>query len=116
MENFGSMQRDDAHISGEENRLAFLKEVRSRNGEDVEAILREVLFQLIKLKKSKDALGELELFLPSSPFQENAVMHIYASVLSLANSQQSNGSFSGIAMSETGPGRQRTCGSRPRRG
>ncbi|KAG7096760.1 hypothetical protein E1B28_004172 [Marasmius oreades] len=61
--------------------LALLRELMLHNSADREAILQEMIFRLIMLERYREALDELELYLPSFPYQDNPVLHTYAGLL-----------------------------------
>ncbi|KAF9268146.1 hypothetical protein L218DRAFT_597969 [Marasmius fiardii PR-910] len=63
--------------------LALLRELMLHNSADREAILQEMIFRLIILERYGEALDELELYLPSFPYQDNPVLHTYAGLLCL---------------------------------
>jgi len=60
--------------------------------DDREAILKELVFRLIRAGKCREALDELELYLPSFPYQDNPTLHIYAGLASLYLAQPASGS------------------------
>ncbi|KAG6821541.1 hypothetical protein H0H93_000050 [Arthromyces matolae] len=65
------------------NRLDYLRTMMLRHQDERENILAELVVQLIKSGRHKEALDELELYLPSFPFQDNPVLHIYAALICL---------------------------------
>ncbi|KAL0573963.1 hypothetical protein V5O48_007978 [Marasmius crinis-equi] len=81
----------DSHSRGEDvpKQLAFLRELMLHIGSEREVILQEMIFRLIILERYQDALDELELYLPSFPYQDNPVLHTYAGLLCLYLSQSS---------------------------
>ncbi|THH12211.1 hypothetical protein EW145_g133 [Phellinidium pouzarii] len=48
-----------------------------------EYILQEIILQLADAGRFQEALDELDLYLPSFPYQDNPVLHFYAGLLSL---------------------------------
>ncbi|CCM05556.1 uncharacterized protein FIBRA_07783 [Fibroporia radiculosa] len=48
-----------------------------------EAILKELVLRLIECGMYRRALDEIDLYLPSFPYQDNPVLHIYAGLLAL---------------------------------
>ncbi|KAI0796879.1 hypothetical protein C8Q75DRAFT_802551 [Abortiporus biennis] len=48
-----------------------------------ESILLELVLQLIYAKQYRKALDELQLYLSSPPFDDNATLHVYAGLVSL---------------------------------
>ncbi|KAK1233309.1 hypothetical protein PQX77_003535 [Marasmius sp. AFHP31] len=69
--------------------LALLRELMLHIPSDREVILQEMIFRLIILERYQDALDELELYLPSFPYQDSPVLHTYAGLLSFCLSQSS---------------------------
>ncbi|TFL00554.1 hypothetical protein BDV98DRAFT_569201 [Pterulicium gracile] len=57
-----------------------------------ESLLKELVLHLIALERHKEALDELELYLPSFPYQENAAFHLYAGLLCFGMAQGSSSS------------------------
>ncbi|KAE9410038.1 hypothetical protein BT96DRAFT_912909 [Gymnopus androsaceus JB14] len=53
-------------------------------------LLKELIFQLIQAGHHREALDELELYLPSFPYQDNPVLHIYAGLLCFYLSQENS--------------------------
>jgi len=64
-------------------RLDYLRVMMLRCPENRLSILQELLLQLISGGHHREALDELDLYLPSFPFQDNAVLHMYAGLLYL---------------------------------
>ncbi|GLB34000.1 putative RNA polymerase I specific initiation factor [Lyophyllum shimeji] len=60
-----------------------------RNQDDREHILQELIIQLIQSERHREALDELELYLPTFPYQNNPILHIYAGLISLYLAQPS---------------------------
>ncbi|KIK67827.1 hypothetical protein GYMLUDRAFT_36605 [Collybiopsis luxurians FD-317 M1] len=50
-------------------------------------LIKELVFRLIFAGRHREALDELELYLPSFPYADNAVLHIYAGLLCFYLSQ-----------------------------
>jgi len=50
-----------------------------------------MILRLITVGQHKDALDELELYLPSFPYQDNTVLHVYAGLLCLYIGQRTSG-------------------------
>ncbi|XP_006460360.1 hypothetical protein AGABI2DRAFT_67080 [Agaricus bisporus var. bisporus H97] len=53
-----------------------------------EEMLKELILLYIMSNRYQDALDELELYLPSFPYQDNPILHIYAGLLSLQLAQK----------------------------
>ncbi|KAK7054238.1 hypothetical protein R3P38DRAFT_2856048 [Favolaschia claudopus] len=66
-----------------ERTIEFLRVMMLHHPEDREVILKEMVLRLINSERQRDALDELELYLPSFPYQDNALLHLYAGLLSL---------------------------------
>ncbi|KIK04643.1 hypothetical protein K443DRAFT_404091 [Laccaria amethystina LaAM-08-1] len=64
-------------------RLDYLRSMMLQHPDEREAILQELIFYLVLSGKCRDALDELELYLPSFPYQDNPVFHTYAGLISL---------------------------------
>ncbi|KAG6903449.1 hypothetical protein C0995_005472 [Termitomyces sp. Mi166 len=65
------------------NRLEYLRTMMLRHQEEREKILTELVVQLIQSGRHREALDELELYLPSFPYQDNPVLHVYAGLICL---------------------------------
>ncbi|KAJ4479320.1 hypothetical protein J3R30DRAFT_3477521 [Lentinula aciculospora] len=52
------------------------------------AVIKELIFRLIFSGRQREALDELELYLPSFPYQDNPVLHVYAGLLCFYLSQE----------------------------
>ncbi|KAF4601964.1 hypothetical protein EYR40_005165 [Pleurotus pulmonarius] len=92
---------------------------------DREAILQELIINLINASKYQEALSELDLYsfalscfhgpkltlvrryLPTFPYQENPMLHMFAGMLSLYLAQPSSGEYIRQG-SQTAPERGRT--------
>ncbi|KAI0638332.1 hypothetical protein C8Q77DRAFT_1153995 [Trametes polyzona] len=51
--------------------------------EERESILKELVLHLIRSGMHRRAMEELDLYLPSYPYQDNPVLHIYAGLIAL---------------------------------
>ncbi|KAK0206739.1 hypothetical protein DFS33DRAFT_1486309 [Desarmillaria ectypa] len=90
---------------GSSKRLAFLREMMLQLPDKREMILKEVILRQIMAGHFKQALDELELYLPSFPYQDDPVLHNYAGLLSLYLSQPSiNGVNDGMLSLDVTPG------------
>ncbi|KZT29265.1 hypothetical protein NEOLEDRAFT_1174983 [Neolentinus lepideus HHB14362 ss-1] len=67
--------------------IDFLRSMMLRYPEEKQTILRELVLRLIQAGKYKEALDELDLYLPSFPYQDNPVLHAYAGLVALYLSQ-----------------------------
>ncbi|CAA7259614.1 unnamed protein product [Cyclocybe aegerita] len=72
------------------NAVDYLRAMMLHCPDDRESILQELVFRLLLLGKCREALDELELYLPSFPYQDNPVFHVYAGLccIFLAQPQQ----------------------------
>ncbi|KAJ7781029.1 hypothetical protein B0H16DRAFT_1496884 [Mycena metata] len=64
-------------------RIEFLRVMMLQHPDDRENILKELVLRLIISKQYSEALDDLELYLPSVPYQDNPLLHLYAGLLSL---------------------------------
>ncbi|TFK28885.1 hypothetical protein FA15DRAFT_583830 [Coprinopsis marcescibilis] len=64
-------------------KLDYLRAMMLQKLEQRETILQEVILRFIHRRQYKEALNELELYLPAFPFQDNPVLHTYAGLLAL---------------------------------
>ncbi|EIN10849.1 hypothetical protein PUNSTDRAFT_100676 [Punctularia strigosozonata HHB-11173 SS5] len=65
------------------NAIALLKSMMRQNPNIRETILREIIVRQIRSGQHRTALNDLEFYLPSFPFHDNAVLHLYAGMLAL---------------------------------
>ncbi|KAI9466960.1 hypothetical protein BJY52DRAFT_1235513 [Lactarius psammicola] len=63
--------------------INFLRVMMLQHPEEREALVQELVLSLVIAGRERDALDELELYLPSLPYQENPVLHTYAGLLGL---------------------------------
>ncbi|KAJ7929990.1 hypothetical protein B0H13DRAFT_2228379 [Mycena leptocephala] len=63
-------------------KVEFLRLMMLQHAEDRETILKELVLRLILAEQYREALDELELYLPSLPYQDNPLLHIYAGLIS----------------------------------
>jgi len=70
-------------ILGTSKHIEFLRVMMLRNPEERESLLQELVLSLALAGRECDALDELELYLPSPPYQDNSVLHTYAGLLCL---------------------------------
>ncbi|KAK0243009.1 hypothetical protein EDD85DRAFT_947154 [Armillaria nabsnona] len=77
----------DEHDSSK--KIAFLHEMMLQSPDKRETILKEIILRNIMAGQFRKALDELELYLPSFPYQDDPVLHNYAGLLSLYSSQSS---------------------------
>ncbi|KAK0491252.1 hypothetical protein IW261DRAFT_1556401 [Armillaria novae-zelandiae] len=77
----------DGHDSNK--KIAFLREMMLQLPDKRETILKEIILRNIMAGQFRKALDELELYLPSFPYQDDPVLHNYAGLLALYLSQSS---------------------------
>ncbi|KAH9482767.1 RNA polymerase I-specific transcription initiation factor rrn11 [Psilocybe cubensis] len=63
--------------------VEYLRAVMLQHPDDRESILKELILHLLLQGNCRGALDELELYLPSFPYQDNPTLHIYAGLSSL---------------------------------
>ncbi|KAK0190717.1 hypothetical protein F5146DRAFT_1137545 [Armillaria mellea] len=71
----------DEHDSSK--KISFLHEMMLRLPDKRETILKEIILRSIMAGQFRKALDEVELYLPSFPYQDDPVLHNYAGLLSL---------------------------------
>ncbi|KAH9999822.1 hypothetical protein BJV77DRAFT_939661 [Russula vinacea] len=72
---------------GTQKHIEFLQVMMLRHPEQRESLVRELVLSLAMAGRERDALDELELYLPSPPYQDNSVLHTYAGLLCLRLAQ-----------------------------
>ncbi|KAI9507019.1 hypothetical protein F5148DRAFT_165516 [Russula earlei] len=70
-------------IPGTARHIEFLRVMMLQHPEERESLVQELVLSLAMAGRERDALDELELYLPSPPYQDNAVLHTYAGFLCL---------------------------------
>ncbi|EMD40911.1 hypothetical protein CERSUDRAFT_149450 [Gelatoporia subvermispora B] len=73
-----------------ERRIEFLSAMLRQHPDERETILKELILRLIHSGMHRRALDELELYLPSLPYQDNPVLHVYAGLISMYLAQPQN--------------------------
>ncbi|KZT13038.1 uncharacterized protein LAESUDRAFT_639698 [Laetiporus sulphureus 93-53] len=77
----GEREKDDLEFSDE--MIALFSTKMRQHPEQRETILKELILQLIQAGMHREALDELDLYLPSFPYQGNPVLQTYAGLLAL---------------------------------
>ncbi|KAF5321498.1 hypothetical protein D9619_000653 [Psilocybe cf. subviscida] len=77
--------------NGEEPTIEYLRSMMLQFPEERPVILKELVFRLLLDNNCRVALDELELYLPSFPYQENPTLHIYAGLSAMYLAQDSSG-------------------------
>ncbi|KAF9006543.1 hypothetical protein BDQ17DRAFT_289703 [Cyathus striatus] len=67
--------------------IQYLRMIMLQHEDQKEYILQEIVFQLILSERYREGLDELELYLPSFPYQDNPILHLYAGMICLFLSQ-----------------------------
>ncbi|KIY69760.1 hypothetical protein CYLTODRAFT_420448 [Cylindrobasidium torrendii FP15055 ss-10] len=70
-------------------KIEFLRDLLSRPSDQKVSVLKEIVLRYIIAGKRREALEELEIYLPSMPYHDDAALHAYAGLLSLYLSQPS---------------------------
>ncbi|OBZ76820.1 hypothetical protein A0H81_03957 [Grifola frondosa] len=89
-----SMQGKDI-AEPDAQRVKFLTAMMRQHPDERESILKELILRLINSELYRQAMEELELYLPSFPYQDNPVFHLYAGLISLYLAQPSSNLFLG---------------------
>ncbi|KAI0251353.1 hypothetical protein BJV78DRAFT_1275436 [Lactifluus subvellereus] len=63
--------------------IDFLRVMMLQHPEQRESLVQELVLSLAVAGRERDALDELELYLPSHPYQDNPVLHTYAGLFCL---------------------------------
>ncbi|KAF9057989.1 hypothetical protein BJ165DRAFT_1335248 [Panaeolus papilionaceus] len=71
--------------------IEYLRMMLLQYPEERESILKELVTRLLFAGRYREALDELELYLPSFPYQDNPIFHILASMTCLYLSQGDQG-------------------------
>ncbi|KAM6496029.1 hypothetical protein JOM56_008735 [Amanita muscaria] len=80
---------DNTNMSGvHEEKVDYLRSLMLHHLNDREAILIELVQCLVVAGKHQEALDEIELYLPSHPYQDNPILQIYTGFLSLYIAQE----------------------------
>ncbi|KIY49407.1 hypothetical protein FISHEDRAFT_65416 [Fistulina hepatica ATCC 64428] len=84
--------------------IEYLRSMMLQYPKERELLLRELISRLILAKKYQEATDELELYLPSFPYQDDATLHLYAGMLCLYRAQphpdSSSASYNKILLRE----------------
>ncbi|KAJ3848783.1 hypothetical protein EV368DRAFT_76052 [Lentinula lateritia] len=69
-------------------RIELLRDMMLHYPDQRIAVIKELIFRLILSSRHREALDELELYLPSFPYQDSPVLHTYAGLLCFYLSQE----------------------------
>ncbi|KAI0030534.1 hypothetical protein K488DRAFT_54031 [Vararia minispora EC-137] len=61
--------------------VEFLRAMLLQHPNEREAIMQELVLALVRANCEREALDELELYLPSFPYQDNPALHTYAGII-----------------------------------
>ncbi|KAF8351600.1 hypothetical protein F5887DRAFT_875492 [Amanita rubescens] len=75
-------------VDSSKDKVNYLRSLMLQHLDDREAILTELIHCLIVSGRYREALDELELYLPSFLYQDNPILHVYAGLLCLYLSQE----------------------------
>lgn len=84
------LNSEDDDRSVDEKRLAYLKACQNLSEEESSRVLIEYICSLIAVGQTKDALDEVELYLPIHPHSQHAGLHEYAGMIALSLAQPSS--------------------------
>jgi len=89
---------DETNAAGRslDTSIDYLRTMMLQYPQDRESILKELVFRLLLQGRCRSALDELELYLPSFPYQEDPVLHIYAALASLYLAESTSASPGGL--------------------
>ncbi|KAJ3832105.1 hypothetical protein EV361DRAFT_941506 [Lentinula raphanica] len=63
---------------GSTRKIELLRDMMLHYPDQRVNVIKELIFRLILSGRHREALDELELYLPSFPYQDNPVLHVYA--------------------------------------
>ncbi|OJT12537.1 RNA polymerase I-specific transcription initiation factor rrn11 [Trametes pubescens] len=86
----GDATTDSNETDGD--KVGFLTVMMRQFPEERESILKELVLHLIHSGQHRRALEELDLYLPSYPYQDNPVLHVYAGLMALYLAQPASAS------------------------
>jgi len=75
------LENDVRIMESNPHKIDFLRTMLLQLPEERERILAELVQHYIIAGRYRDALDELEFYLPSFPYRDNPVLHIYAGLL-----------------------------------
>ncbi|KAF8450491.1 hypothetical protein L210DRAFT_3386005 [Boletus edulis BED1] len=86
------LDRSGRGTESNQTQIDYLRTMMLHRPEDRELILCELVHMYIMAGRHREALDELEFSLPSFPYHNNAVLHIYAGICSVLTSQPGSAS------------------------
>ncbi|KAG2077223.1 hypothetical protein BDR04DRAFT_1148009 [Suillus decipiens] len=75
------LENDVRVMESNPHKIDFLRTVLLQLPEERERVLAELVQNYILAGRYRDALDELEFYLPSFPYRDNPVLHVYAGLL-----------------------------------
>jgi len=88
----GLLDHSGHRTESNQTKIDYLRTMMLHSPGDREQILCELVHLYIVAGRHREALAELEFSLPSFPYRDNAVLHIYAGICSVLASQPSSAS------------------------
>ncbi|KAI9574640.1 hypothetical protein HD554DRAFT_2182014 [Boletus coccyginus] len=88
----GLLDHSGHRTESNQTKIDYLRTTMLHVPEDKERILCELVHLYIVAGRHREALNELEFSLPSFPYRDNAVLHIYAGMCSVFASRPGSGS------------------------
>ncbi|KAI1796237.1 hypothetical protein LXA43DRAFT_970121 [Ganoderma leucocontextum] len=82
---------DDDETQANGDRVRFLSVMMRQHPGERESILKELVLRLVHAGMYRRAMEELDLYLPSYPYQDNPVFHTYAGLIALYLAQPAGG-------------------------
>ncbi|KAI0677399.1 hypothetical protein C8Q78DRAFT_1002589 [Trametes maxima] len=79
----GEHETDISSAEHDGDKVGFLTVMMRQHPEERESILKELVLHLIRSGMHRRAMEELDLYLPSYPYQDNPVLHVYAGLIAL---------------------------------
>jgi len=73
----------DMPVTARARHIEFLRAMMLQHPEERESLVQELVLSLALAGREREALDELELYLPSPPYHDNAALHTYAGLLCL---------------------------------
>jgi len=83
-------------------KLDYISSMLLQYPDEKESILKELVLHYIASGKHRTALDELELYLPSPPYESNPILHVYAGLIHIYLAQPGNhqGTWSIVSLRE----------------
>ncbi|KAG1906991.1 uncharacterized protein F5891DRAFT_939827 [Suillus fuscotomentosus] len=88
------LENDVCVVESNPHKIDFLRTMLLQLPEERERILAELVQHYILAGRYRDALDELEFYLPSFPYRDNPVLHVYAGLLCIFIAQHPESAWS----------------------